>query len=85
LKDIIKEGEIVSMGDYKILEKFTAIITLLNDQDIYLKDCDTYVEAYRTMEDYISDMDEVLWDAGESMFLFLNAKIEKRFIREWVK
>ena len=47
------------------------------------KKFNTYIEAYNSLTEYVDDMDAVLLCAGESIFAFENAWIEKTFVREW--
>jgi hypothetical protein len=68
---------------FKLVEKFYAVITISADNIICLEDCDSYMEAYKRLEDFIDEQDDKLWDDGGSMFEFSFAKIEKRYVREW--
>jgi Ribonuclease G/E len=68
---------------YVIVEKYIPIIFLNDGSPIYLEEQETYRQAYKAIEEYIEDIDEKLFYAGESMFEFQHASIEKRFVREW--
>lgn len=65
-----------------LVERFNAKIKIaLGTETIVLKDCDTYTEAYKMLEDYIEAIDEARFDDGKSQFPFDEAYIEKTFVR----
>lgn len=68
-----------------LVEKYHAVIKPYKAEDIILKDCDSYLEAYQSLVEYIDEMDDKLLDSGDSIFRFKHAKIEKRFVREYRK